>query len=140
MNKNFFIMVIEDRYEITNFALQVLPGESDLVSVGMKEYRELLEYPTLKAVYIDSEGNDWTTVFYRLKGAIEQIDLTGACSAIVQIGCRSSESITMMSLNAILDIVRGDRDAINIQWGTQNGIHLPPEHIYVFVVYGYSAQ
>lgn len=133
-------MVIEDRYEITNLALEVLPGESELVSVGMKEYRELLQYPTLKAVYIDSEGNDWTTVFYRLKGAIEQIDLTDARSAIVQIGCRNTESITMMSLNAILDIVRGNGDPINIQWGTQNGIHLPSEYIYVFVVYGYSAQ
>ena len=133
-------MVIEDRYESTNLALEVLPGESELVSVGMKEYRELLQYPTLKAVYIDSEGNDWTTVFYRLKGAIEQIDLTGARSAIVQIGCRNTESITMMSLNAILDIVRGNGDPINIQWGTQNGIHLPSEYIYVFVVYGYSAQ
>ena len=133
-------MVIEDRYEITNLALEVLPGENELVSVGMKEYRELLQYPTLKAVYIDSEGNDWTTVFYRLKGAIEQIDLTGARSAIVQIGCRNTESITMMSLNAILDIVRGNGDPINIQWGTQNGIHLPSEYIYVFVAYGYSAQ
>lgn len=133
-------MVIEDRYEITNLALEVLPGESDLVSVVMKEYRELLQYPTLKAVYIDSEGNDWTAVFYRLKGAIEQIELAGARSAIVQIGCRNTENITMMNLNAILDIVRGNGEPINIQWGTQNGIHLPPEHIYVFVVYGYSAQ
>jgi hypothetical protein len=133
-------MVIEDRYEITNLALDVLPGESDLVSVGMKEYRELLQYPTLKAVYIDSEGNDWTTIFCRLKGAIEQIDISGARSAIVQIGCRNTEKITMMNLNAVLDIVRGNGEPINIQWGTQNGIHLPPEHIYVFVVYGYSAQ
>lgn len=133
-------MVIEDRYEITNLALDVLPGESDLVSVGMKEYRELLQYPTLKAVYIDSEGNDWTTIFCRLKGAIEQIGLAGARSAIVQIGCRNTEKITMMNLNAVLDIVRGNGEPINIQWGTQNGIHLPPEHIYVFVVYGYSAQ
>ena len=139
MNK-FSIMVFKDRYEITNLALQVLPGGSDLVSVGMKEYRQLLKHPTLKAAYIDTMGRDWTNVFYRLKGAVEQIDVAKAQDAIVQVGCQGADDITLLGINAILDIVRGQNDNLNIMWGTQSGVHLPPDNIYVFVVCGYSAQ
>ncbi|MBQ7310769.1 MAG: hypothetical protein IJW88_04490 [Alistipes sp.] len=130
------MIVTDDRFDITNLAQQVLPGDSDLVEVGMANYRKVAMCDNLKAVYVDTLDGNWGNIYYRLRNALDRAAIGGAKRAVVQFGCQSGDNLTTMTINAVLEIIRSYSPHITIDWGVQNGVHLDNNERYLFAVFG----
>lgn len=125
------MIITDSRRVIEKMAEELLQGTQDLVTIDMQDIEKVLQYQSVKSLYIDG-------TMERVIATLDSLsaEFADAKIAVVQISTPTEQDLKMQDIEDLLGAMRKDKSRLfDIIWGISVKSEIPQGEATIFIVY-----